>query len=652
MGNFLAALNLDYLTEDEDVIKGILMHVVKNGKPVTGYSGLPYFNLHFGATQFVARVARDGESGGLVFSGFDTHADTPCAWKLRIVDKIHAEEDDPARVKLLLKGMDGKGFLPVDVVNGDILPSFKEDEVVELQMVAFAENAEFYDDEEAYAATVPAGHNGKKLMIAENTVFPLGVFSDDDDVKDVVQIHGVVKKTVLGATRFDDEVIGAVLRCYVDTQFGEIVVITPATDAEKYESGYYREGKVIDCFAKLSGDAAIYGREEGVIHDAENNLRLVAYTLEGGDPERLRSALADHFVYHSENAGVRFENVDEYMEFIRRVHDSPEVAHTVYASITEIEEGPVLEYPVGTRCAVIRYESEEGYNSIIFVDTDGEGKISRIYLSKESRYKFSVDRPFPEEESLSDLIAGTTWQFSVIGRSHFHRLISDDVNEEQLEEYISAHQEDLENDLADLFGGDISEEAFSAAFLRGVRKSGMTDYDEEDIVNIGKQFHKDATLFRPEEEQKEIFRDALILVSAIGRHYIGPVENPEEKESARKKKEFEILTALKKGYETGDFEDVGSFLTDESVFASQWVREHLTGEKDIMEYLRGKGETLKKHNAFAFGDFIICPDGPVLRLAQDGDDTGGIIVTLDEAGMAARIDLCDLRPLLDESDSE
>ena len=114
----------------------------------------------------------------------------------------------------------------------------------------------------------------------------------------------------------------------------------------------------------------------------------------------------------------------------------------------------------------------------------------------------------------------------------------------------------------------------------------------------------------------------------------------------------EILNALKKGYETGDFESVEAYLTDESIFESQWVLEHLTGKKDIMEYLRGKGETLKKHNAFAFGDFIVTPDSPVLRLTQDGDDTGGIIVTLDDAGMAARIDICDIRPLLDESDSD
>ena len=650
MGNYLAALNLDYLTEDEDVIKGILAHVLQNGKPISGYYGLPYLNLHFGQTQFVARITRDRETDGLTFSGFDTHADSPCAWKLRIIDKISADEDDPTRVKLLVKGMDGKGILPVDVINGDILPSFRKDEVIELQMVAFAENAEFFDDEDAYAETVPTVHNGNKLMIGENTVFPLGIFSDNDDVKDIVQIHGVVKKTVLDATKFEDEVLGVVLRCYVDTQFGEIVVITPVTDAEKYKSGYYREGKVINCFANLSGDAAIYDREEGVLHDAENNLRLVAYTLENGDPERLRSALAENYVYQSENAGVHFENVDEYMKFIHRVHDGPEVAHTYYATITEIEEGPELEYPVGTRCAVIGYESEEGLNSIIFVDTNEEGKISRIYLSRESRYKFSVDNPFPEEESLSNMLANTTWQFSVIGRSHFHRLINDDLNEEKLEEYISANREELESDLADLFGQN-SEEVFSEAFLRGVRKSGVSDYDEEDIVSIGKQFHKDATLFKTEEEQKEIFHDALILVSTIGRHYIGPVGSPDKAESTRKKKEFEILTALKKGYETGGFEDVEEYLTDESVFESQWVLEPLTGKTDIMEYLRGKGETLKKYNAFAFGDFIVTPDGPALRLTQDGDDTGGIIVTLDNAGMAARIDLVDLRPLLDEPDS-
>ena len=82
----------------------------------------------------------------------------------------------------------------MDVPNGDILPSFKKDELIELQMVAFSDQAEFFADEEAYEESAPANEDGKKFMIGMNTIFPIGVFSDNDDIKDVVQIVGTITR--------------------------------------------------------------------------------------------------------------------------------------------------------------------------------------------------------------------------------------------------------------------------------------------------------------------------------------------------------------------------------------------------------------------------------------------------------------------------
>lgn len=125
-------------------------------------------------------------------------------------------------------------------------------------------------------------------------------------------------------------------------------------------------------------------------------------------------------------------------------------------------------------------------------------------------------------------------------------------------------------------------------------------------------------------------------------------------ESDRKKREFSILMAIKHGYETGDFERVEAYLTDDSIFESQWVFEPLTGRKDIMHYLRGKGETLKKKHKLAFGDLIVYPGGIFLRLTpMPGDDENeplAIVTELDNQGMVAKIDLCDIRLFLDAED--
>ena len=57
--------------------------------------------------------------------------------------------------------------------------------------------------------------------------------------------------------------------------------------------------------------------------------------------------------------------------------------------------------------------------------------------------------------------------------------------------------------------------------MRGVGKSGIRDYNEENLMDLGKQFYRDYTLRLSDEEQVEQFKEALMLVYAIGRMYCG-----------------------------------------------------------------------------------------------------------------------------------
>lgn len=669
MGQYLHELGIDFVAEDEESYTKFITLVLNQGKAVPNYYGLPYINHHFGDTQIICRLGKNTEGDGLQFVGCDTHGDSRSIWDLRIKDKFsNNDEEDPTRVKLLVHDLDGNNMLAVDVVNGDILPSFKKDEVIQLQMVAFAESADFYPDEEAYAATVEPGPNGKKTMIGTNTIFPIGMFSDDEEVKDVVQINGIIKHIFLGNNKFGEQELKTNIRCVVDTQMGELEIIIPLGDAEEAAKRENMEpGRLINCFARLSGDAAINEHTEGIVRDAENNLKLVAYSFETGDPERLRTALSKDFVYYSEVSGRRFENADEFIEFNKMVRTEGVPTHTYYATVERIvnngREEP--EYTIGTRCIALNYEGESGINCLIFVDTDEEGYISRIHLVQGGGYHFRIDNPFPEKENLADLLANTTYKSSMIGRAHYHSLVDDDTGEEEMDAFLDEHRAELEEELADLFEQESSEDVFAEAFLRGVRKSAVPadQYDREDIISLGKQFHKDATLFKTEEEQGKIFHDALMLAAAIGRLYKGradqaekpywklpdddPAEIPDE-DTRSKRRQFNILMALKQGYETGDFRNVAPYLTEDTVFESEWVLKDLTGRDAIMEYLTGKGKTLKENNAFPTGDFIATPEGPILRLTQqDGNDKTALIVQLDDEGLAKRIGMFDIRLLVE-----
>lgn len=61
---------------------------------------------------------------------------------------------------------------------------------------------------------------------------------------------------------------------------------------------------------------------------------------------------------------------------------------------------------------------------------------------------------------------------------------------------------------------------------------------------------------------------------------------------------FDVLIAMKKGYETGDFDSLFPFLAQDCVMESQWVLTPNIGYEVIKEYYTGKGETLAKNQSF------------------------------------------------------
>lgn len=528
MGQYFSLIGDDYLLEQENFMK-LLRNILDNGKPVIGYYGNPYINHHYGPLQTIIRTGRR-EDGGLEVTGFDTHYDSPnsCCWKMRIIEKLdNKDEDDPLYVRLFLKGMDGKNMLMVEVMNGDILPSFKKDEVVELQMIAFPERVSYYADEDEYSKTVEPGLNGKIITIGHNTVFPVGLFSENEDAKDIVQIHGQIKKIAFDNKRSEKFMKRKTsFRCQVETQMGDIVIVCPMEGFEEYDNNpNMREGKIIDCFAHLSGDAAIFAYEDGLIRDAEHNLKLLVYSLEEGDPERLRSVMSDHFVYESDNTGRRFDSKDEFIELSKQVHQNKNKCHVEYATIEEITDGPEeLKYPVGTRCAVIRYDDEEGYNALIFVDNDDEGNIERIYFSKEARYRFRIDPPLEEPEDIFAEIAKQTYQVAMTNRAHFHNIVGSSLTPEEVEKYLLDHEQVLSVEIDPLVHELISEDIFSKAFMVGIRRSGKR-YKESDMKEIGGQFCKDFTLRISEEDQSGKIRHALLFTASLGSLFIGNGES-------------------------------------------------------------------------------------------------------------------------------
>ena len=87
MGNYLHSMGLDFLTEEEDTIRGVIGDTVRNGKVIYGYYHRPYINNHYGPVQIVARLGPGEKEDEMSIKGFDTHCDSMVCWKMRILQK-------------------------------------------------------------------------------------------------------------------------------------------------------------------------------------------------------------------------------------------------------------------------------------------------------------------------------------------------------------------------------------------------------------------------------------------------------------------------------------------------------------------------------------------------------------------------------------
>ena len=116
---------------------------------------------------------------------------------------------------------------------------------------------------------------------------------------------------------------------------------------------------------------------------------------------------------------------------------------------------------------------------------------------------------------------------------------------------------------------------------------------------------------------------------------------------------YDVLSTLKDGYMTGNFEALFPYLDEDCVFESQWVFTPLTGYKAVTEYFTRKGHTLIQSSAFpecSIAEMIdwsaqTIEDAKKLCLEMKQtinhqENAVLVIVTLNQSGMVERIDLC------------
>ena len=577
MANFMEHLGLDFLVETEDQVRGLWGYIAQEGKAITGYYGFPYLNQHFGDAQLILRTIRNDEEKRIEVVGMDTHSSGNCVWEVYLSDMniTRKDADIMERRCVVKRKSDGGGMAVVNIVNADVLPSFDEGTELKLQMIAFPAFIEYFKDEDEYADAQPESRSGKKLLLSDGTMMPTGLirnrdpesdeFESNENLDDLMLIRGTVKKLYHGVFALGDEKHNAYLRCIIGTEHGDLEIVHTIDEVKEEQRDNIRVGATVNGVFTLSGDAAIYEYDQGIVLDEPNDLLILRSTFAGADAERIRYVFAEDAVYLAEYNGTTYSGRDaiiDRLKFVAKEANDKYFAHL--ATITSVDDGDeALPYKAGTRCIVLASGEENNYESIAFVEINDDGRISKLVTSSNSRYHFRVDEKPRYKTPLDDIELPKSVVEPIIMRARYHGVISDDVTDDMILKDLDdtrMYENNIRNMLATMPTGDEKtnlRNLFGYLFAKAVetefsekqhvglfKKRLVVSYTPGDAwageintllkpeqnekivaaMELGKQFAKDFAFFHPFDEPHDDEYDAdllkaLIVVQQLGKLY-------------------------------------------------------------------------------------------------------------------------------------
>ena len=568
MSNFCENFGLDILMKDDASVNDLLGFILEEGKMIPSYSGYPYYFKSFGKPEFFARMRVDKEKRNVTVEGLDSHCTGNCVWEM-----VHGgmdlspEHGTGLNRTIMLRRPEEDGLVPVELITADVYPSFLKGDKYKIQVVGLPLSISYYSDEEAYWNALTKDEEGERWGVADGALIASGFLYNhapeqkeefDPETDKNIIFKGKVKRIIWGSVNdVKGEAHDLFIRTFIDTMYGELELDHTLEQMDEDQLENLKVGAVVSGVCVLSGDLAIDEYENGIIKDHEHDLMLLRYTFEKGEEERLRSVLKEDASYISETTGKQFSGADEIISQIRYVIDNRNCdIVTKLATITETEEG--MEYDSGTRCFIIAYGKNKPFEAIVFIDVDEEGMISRIKISKDSRYHFKTDAEY-ESHFFDDMELPDTVEEAMLLRAKATKRIR--PMEESYEEFraltgekerylerakklwekagdfiVNGPQEKTEMLFGNLFTRAFEERLLSetavepmgsdAELISGERNSLLSSAWEELVHRAekhGKTYCRDFENYRVTAEDavalKELFVNSAVMLQEIGEAY-------------------------------------------------------------------------------------------------------------------------------------
>lgn len=685
MPDLFESYGIEDLIEEDDYYWKLQQYVAANGKPIKGYYGTPYFYLPVGDTEFWEGTKRNKENE-LEISEFHVHCCSQTIWKMVFTGIELTPKNWNKTERLFLMNLDSNeaGSIPVDIINADVIPGFLEGEKVDVQVVAPCLDVRYYATEEEYEANAPTDKRGKKWMIETGSLLPVSFLenhlsdspkTDEEHVNDsLISFVAEVKKLHAGGFQLDEnsKIVPTFIRCVAETQYGDLQFHHTFDQVPESMRDNIRVGAIITGTCILSADAALGDYENGIVRNAENNLRLIRYTLLKGEADRLRSVLTDQSVYETDNYEMAFHGPDEIVDRMKYVNENHKGKYEAYyAEVGEIDE-PDTEYPVGTNCLVLINDKEEGIESAVFVDTDKDGNISRIKVSTDDRYAFRIHLPEPRKTKLDDIEIETpdSVAYLVLMRAIIIGFVNAGTELERIENdpdriahetyaknMLDGLKKDIQEDAVQAFNNIIGYLFAKAVETELVREKGNSESDSscevvyheydairgnlhttldgelqnkliidmEDAQRFGKDVFGYMKRFnKTDDDFEDVFIQAAVAAQRIGKIYADK-EYLGLEEDDTYDVEYEVAELYKQAYTTGIFDALYDRFTDDYSHISFWVIEPIQGKQNAINYYTGKGNALRQGKDKTSGKLVEITMSPD-RVRPNGLSQNGVMM--------------------------
>ncbi|MBE6836349.1 MAG: hypothetical protein E7515_08945 [Ruminococcaceae bacterium] len=405
-------IDLTFLFDKEGSLSGFVSKVLDSSRIISGYGGF-YLYSSIGDPEFEIISDIDEKNKELQLASMETHICGDNVWEMAVATDITDKNAHKMKRSLVFRNAEtGEGLVPIGLRFSDVVPSFLPDDIIKMQVVAFAESIDLYKTEEDYFSACEKDENGNVVEPGNGVIFPSGLVhnhtrsaetgdgSNDTAVSDLyVVLRSKIKRISRGGMtnwwKTDDEPEQSFHTFYsvtVDTLYGEIDIIVGVSQLTEEQKPLLKEGSVIYTVCTLSGDVVLDEFENGALYNEECDLRLIRQGLVSGEIDRTFEAFDENASFEFSSENIEASGKAEAFKELKKYCSSKERFITALASASVVFDDGSVDYTSTRRCVAVSYGNEIAEH-LIFIDTDEKGKIARLKIVSALGYELRIDKP-------------------------------------------------------------------------------------------------------------------------------------------------------------------------------------------------------------------------------------------------------------------